>query len=64
VLKDAQVTSIKEWRLRTEAGRRRLTQRVVHAVVVDKRDRTFALTGEVQRVATSEGPGARWSTRG
>jgi hypothetical protein len=51
VLKDAQVTSIKEWRLRTELADDGLTQRVVHAVVVDKRDRTFALTGEVQRVA-------------
>ena len=34
---DGEVTSIKEWQLRTELGDDGLTQRVVHAVVVDKR---------------------------
>jgi hypothetical protein len=48
---DGEVTSIKEWRLRTELDDDGLTQRVVHAVVVDKRERVFQLTGEVLRVA-------------
>jgi hypothetical protein len=48
---DGEVTSIKEWQLRTELAEDGLTQRVVHAVVVDKRNRTYRLTGEVLRVA-------------
>ena len=38
---DGEVTSIKEWQLRTELGDDELTQRVVHAVAVDKRDRVL-----------------------
>ena len=48
---DGEVTSIKEWQLRTEPADDGLTQRVVHAVVVDKRNRTYHLTGDVLRVA-------------
>ena len=45
------MTSIREWRLRTELAEDGLTQRRVHAVVVDKRDRRYQLTGDVLRVA-------------
>jgi hypothetical protein len=48
---DGEVTSIKEWQLRTELADDGLTQRVVHGVVVDKRNRTYHLTGDVLRVA-------------
>jgi hypothetical protein len=48
---DGEVTSIKEWQLRTELADDGLTQRVVHGIVVDKRDRTYHLTGDVLRVA-------------
>ena len=48
---DGEVTSVKEWKLRTELDDDELTQRVVHAVVVDKRERAYHLTGEVLRVA-------------
>lgn len=51
VFEDGRVTSIKEWQLRTELADDGLTQRAVHAVVVDKRDRAYHLTGEVLRVA-------------
>jgi len=51
VAEDGLVTSIKEWRLRTELADDRLTHRRVHAVVVDKRDRCYRLTGDVLRVA-------------
>jgi hypothetical protein len=48
---DGEVTSIKEWQLRTEVADDGLTQRVVHLVVTDKRGRAFHLDGEVLRVA-------------
>jgi hypothetical protein len=48
---DGEVTSIKKWQLKTELEQDELTQRVVHAVVVDKRERAYHLTGEVLRVA-------------
>ncbi len=51
VSEDGQVTSIREWRLQTELAEDGLTHRVVHAVVLDKRDRAYHLTGDVLRVA-------------
>jgi len=51
VFDDGQVTSIKEWQLSTELADDGLTQRVVHATVVDKRHRSYHLTGDVLRVA-------------
>jgi hypothetical protein len=51
ICEDGRVTSIKEWRLQTDVADDGLTHRVVHAVVVDKQDRPFHLTGEVLRVA-------------
>lgn len=51
VYQDGRVTSIKEWQLRTELADDGLTHRVVHVVVVDKRDSRYQLTGEVLRVA-------------
>jgi hypothetical protein len=45
------VTSIKEWRLRTELADDGLTQQVVHLVAIDKQHRSFDLTGDVLRVA-------------
>jgi hypothetical protein len=48
---DGEVTSIKEWQLKTELADDGLTQRVVHGIVVDKRNRTYHLTGDVLRVA-------------
>src|ERR1019366_616254 len=44
-------TSIAEWRLRTELEDDGLTQRVVHVQVLDKKDRTYDLRGDVMRVA-------------
>ncbi len=58
VYEDGRVTSIREWRLRTETADDGMTQRVVHLTAADKRGRSFDLTGEVLRVAnigTSEG---------
>jgi hypothetical protein len=71
VFEDGRVTSIKEWQLRTELEDDGLTQRVVHAVVVDKHDRAYHLTGEVLRVADIGKSGgtvvneglARWTYR-
>ena len=51
VSEDGRVTSIREWRLRTELADDGLTQQRVHAVVVDKKDRHYELTGDVLRVA-------------
>ena len=51
VSEDGRVTSIREWRLRTELADDGLTQQRVHAVVVDKQDRHYELTGDVLRVA-------------
>ena len=51
VYEDGRVTSIKEWRLRTELADDGLTQRVVHVVVLDKEGRSYDLTGDVLRVA-------------
>jgi hypothetical protein len=44
-------TSVAEWRVRTELAEDGLTHRVVHLQVLDKRDRTFDLRGDVLRVA-------------
>jgi hypothetical protein len=44
-------TSIAEWRLRTELADDGVTHQVVHLVVVDKKDRTYDLRGDVMRVA-------------
>ena len=51
VAEDGRVTSIREWQLRTEVADDGMTQRVVHLVARDKRDRSFDLTGDVLRVA-------------
>ena len=48
---DEQATSIAEWRLRTELAGDGVTHRVVHLDVADKRGRTYALRGDVERVA-------------
>jgi hypothetical protein len=48
---DGEVTSVREWQVRTELADDGLTQRVVHAIVSDKRNRTYHLTGDVLRVA-------------
>jgi hypothetical protein len=47
----ARATSVAEWRLRTELAEDAVTHRVVHLDVVDKRDRTYHLRGDVLRVA-------------
>jgi len=44
-------TSIAEWRLRTELEDDGFTHRVVHVQVLDKKDRTYDLRGDVMRVA-------------
>jgi hypothetical protein len=44
-------TSVAEWRVRTELAEDALTHKVVHLQVLDKRDRTFDLRGDVLRVA-------------
>jgi hypothetical protein len=44
-------TSIAEWRLRTELADDDVTHRVVHLQVLDKKDRTYDLRGDVMRVA-------------
>jgi hypothetical protein len=51
VFEHGRVTSIREWQLRTEVADDAMTQRVVHLVARDKRDRSFDLTGQVLRVA-------------
>ncbi len=51
VFEDGRVSSIKEWRLQTELEEDGLTQRIVHAVAVDKQGRTYQLTGDVVRIA-------------
>ncbi len=51
VFDGGRATSIAEWRLRTEVGDDGLTQKVVHLTVLDKKDRSYDLLGEVQRVA-------------
>ncbi len=51
VFEEGRMTSIKEWQLRTELADDGLTQRVVHLVAVDKRGRSWDLTGELLRVA-------------
>ena len=58
------MTSIKEWQLRTELADDGLTQRVVHLVAVDKRDRSWDLTGEVLRVADIGRVGRHGGQRG
>ncbi len=72
VSEDGRVTSIEEWRLQTELAEDGLTQRVVHAEVVDKLGRNHHLTGEVLRVADIGRSGGtvvnegltRWTYRG
>jgi hypothetical protein len=72
VSEDGRVTSIKEWRLRTELAEDGLTQRIVHAEAVDKQGRVHHLTGEVLRVADIGRSGGtvvnegltRWAYRG
>jgi hypothetical protein len=44
-------TSIAEWRLRTELADDGVTHQVVHMQVLDKKDRTYDLRGDVMRVA-------------
>jgi hypothetical protein len=44
-------TSIAQWRLRTELADDGVTHQVVHMQVVDKKDRTYDLRGDVMRVA-------------
>ncbi len=44
-------TSVREWRLRTELAEDGVTHQVVHMQVVDKKDRTYDLRGDVLRVA-------------
>jgi hypothetical protein len=44
-------TSVAEWRVRTALGDDGLTQRVVHLSVLDKEGRTYAIRGDVLRVA-------------
>ncbi len=44
-------TSIAEWRLRTELADDAVTHKVVHLQVLDKKDRTYDLRGDVLRVA-------------
>ena len=51
VFEDGQVTSVEEWQIRTELAEDGLTQRVVHLDVGDKQGRSYALTGDVLRVA-------------
>jgi len=43
--------SVREWRVRTELADDAVTQRVVHLEVLDKEGRTYALRGDVLRVA-------------
>ncbi len=45
------VTSIAEWGLQTELDDDGLTHKLVHLTVLDKRDRSYELLGEVLRVA-------------
>ena len=51
VFEDGRVTSVEEWRIRTELAADGLTQRVVHLEVEDKQGRCYRLTGDVLRVA-------------
>jgi len=44
-------SSIAEWRLRTELADDEVTHKVVHLQVLDKRERTYDLRGDVLRVA-------------
>ncbi len=44
-------TSVAEWRVRTELAADGVTHEVVHLEVVDKKERTFGLRGDVLRVA-------------
>jgi hypothetical protein len=46
-----QATSVAEWRVRTDVAGDGVTHEVVHLDVVDKKDRTYALRGDVLRVA-------------
>ncbi|HEV3213533.1 MAG TPA: hypothetical protein VGZ03_09085 [Acidimicrobiales bacterium] len=46
-----QASSVAEWRIRTDVEDDGVTQRVVHLEVEDKASRTFALRGDVLRVA-------------
>jgi hypothetical protein len=48
---DGGVTSVREWRIRTELAADGLTQRVVHLEVEDKGGRCYRLRGDVLRVA-------------
>jgi hypothetical protein len=47
----SRAVSVAEWRVRTELEDDSVTHRVVHLEVLDKEDRTFALRGDVLRVA-------------
>lgn len=51
VFDQGRLTSVAEWRVRTELADDGLRQRTVHLAVVDKRGRTHELTGDVLRVA-------------
>jgi len=44
-------TSVAEWRVRTELADDGVTHRVTHLEVADKQDRTYALRGDLLRVA-------------
>jgi hypothetical protein len=44
-------TSVAEWRVRTELADDGVTHKTVHLEVADKKDRTYALRGDVLRVA-------------
>jgi hypothetical protein len=47
----SKATSVAEWQLRTELAPDGVTHQVVHLTVRDKRDTTYALRGDVLRVA-------------
>ncbi len=51
VFDGGRVTSIAEWRVRTELADDGLTQALVHLEILDKKGRTYDLSGEVIRVA-------------
>jgi hypothetical protein len=44
-------TSVAEWRVRTELAEDGVTHKVTHLEVLDKKDRTYALRGDLLRVA-------------
>ncbi len=72
VYDDGTVSSVAEWRLRTEVAADGLTHRTVHLTVVDRRGVEYALRGDVLRVADIGRPSgtlineglARWTLLG